>query len=116
MIPGELNITIYRGDDFSLIFRMKDSVSNSYINLTERTGRAHIRTEALASEILETFSVTVLDQTTVPGGVMISLTPTQTAGLPLTGGVYDIELFNADRSWVRTPLAGKVIVLPEVTR
>lgn len=116
MIPGTLNITIYRGDDYSMIFRMKDSVTNTYVDLRERTGRAHIRAEALSDVILDSFTVTILDQVATPGGVMLSLSPAQTAALPLSGGVYDVELFNATRTWVRTPLAGRVIVVPEVTR
>lgn len=119
MIPGNLTLTLYQGDDFSLIFRMKDSVSGNYVNLGlpgERTGRGQIRASANEAEVLDEFLVTILDQTTVPGGVMISLTPAQTAALPLEGGVYDIEIANQNRSWVRTPIAGSIVVLAEVTR
>lgn len=116
MIPANLDISIYRGDDFSLIFRMKDSVTDVYVDLTGRTATGQIRSEATSEVILATFTCTVLNQTTTPGGVMVTLAPTITAALPLTGGVWDVEVANADRSWVRTPLAGVVTVLPEVTR
>jgi len=95
---------------------MKDSVSGAYIDLSGRTGRGHIRSSSAAATTLDTFAVTVMDQVAVPGGVTIALTPAQTAALPLEGGVYDIEIANVGRTWVRTPLAGSVIVLSEVTR
>jgi len=118
MIPANLDITVYRGDDYVLVFRMKDSVSNTYTDLTSRSGRAQVRASAENATVIATFAVTVLDQANpaTKGGVQITLTPTITAALPLTGGVWDVELADVPRSWVRTPLAGAVIVLPEVTR
>lgn len=116
MIPATYNIELYRGDDFTLVFRMRDSVTGDYINLAGRTGLGQIRASAEDATVLATFTVAVLDQTTTPGAVSISLSPTQTAALPLSGGVYDIEVASADRSWVRTPIAGKVTVIAEVTR
>lgn len=122
MIPANLDITIYRGDDFSLVFRMRDSVTGTYTNLTGYAAGAQIRPETLSETILATFTATVLDQTATPGGVRLTLTPTQTAGLPLSGGVWDVEVYDLPvgtapgRNSVRTPLAGTVTVLPEVTR
>jgi len=116
MIPANLDITIYRGDDFSLIFRMRDSVTNSYVDLTGRTARGQIRATPTSETIIASFTCTVLNQTTTPGGVLVTLSPALSAALPLDGGVWDVEVANADRSWVRTPLAGAVTVLAEVTR
>lgn len=122
MIPANLDITIYRGDDYSLIFRLRDSVTGAYTNLTGYAANAQIRAEALSDTVLATFTSTVLDQTATPGGVRLTLAPTVTAGLPLSGGVWDVEVYDIatttspGRTSVRTPLAGTVTVLPEVTR
>jgi len=116
MIPATLNINIYQGDDYELTFRMKDGDTNTYVNLTGMTGRAQIRASKDATAVLSTFTVAILDQTVAPGGVYITLTPAQTAAIPLSGGVWDVELRNTGATWVRTPLAGAVSVVAEVTR
>lgn len=116
MVPATYNITIYQGDDFELPVRLREADTNAYQDLTGRTGRAQIRPSKDSTTILASFTVTILDQTLARGSFLLTLTPTQTAALPLTGGVWDVELRNADASWVRTPLAGAVTVLAEVTR
>tara|TARA_Y100000593_G_scaffold84789_1_gene160826 strand:+ start:29597 stop:29965 length:369 start_codon:yes stop_codon:yes gene_type:complete len=54
--------------------------------------------------------------TAASGVVDISLTHTQTAALPVTMAVYDVEMYNGDYSEVRKLLDGRVTIYPEVTR
>tara|TARA_Y100000004_G_C8623179_1_gene289738 strand:- start:99 stop:470 length:372 start_codon:yes stop_codon:yes gene_type:complete len=53
--------------------------------------------------------------TAASGVVDVKLTATETAALPITLAVYDIEMYNGDESEVRKLLDGTVKVYPEVT-
>jgi hypothetical protein len=113
--PAQLDLDVYRGDDFDIVIRLRDSVTGAYLNLTSLVGKASIRAEKGAVPLLAKFTVTVMDQTTTPGGLMLSLPSAITTTLPLTGGVWDVQISNADGTGVRTYLAGRVLVTEQVT-
>lgn len=120
MIPGSVDITVYQGDTYTLFFRVRnqnpDGTPGAYIDLTGYVGLAQIRAKATDPDPpLATFAVTLADQVLSRGGVTLTLTPAQTAPLPVTGGVWDVQLTAPDGS-VHTYLAGNVIVLQQVSR
>ena len=53
--------------------------------------------------------------TAASGVVDVKLTAAETAALPITMAVYDIEMYNGDESEVKKLLDGTVKVYPEVT-
>jgi hypothetical protein len=125
-VPATRDITIYRGDSFSLFVRIRSKVFNEmtnafepgpYQNLTGLTGRAHIRaTAGPDGDLLAEITCTIPDQA-VPenhGSVLLTMTPAQTAAIN-RAGVWDFQLENADRSDVRTYLRGRVTIEEEVT-
>ncbi len=115
MIPANYPITIFQGDDFDLIFRVKND-DGVYIDLTGFFPVAQIRETTDSPDILAQFNATLSNQTVSPGGVILTLTPQQTEELPRTGGVWDVQLENSIRTEIRTYLAGRVTVLEQVTR
>ncbi len=115
MIPANYPIEIFQGDDFDLIFRIKNSLGE-YLNLTGLFPRAQIRASTDSPDVLTQFTAVLADQIAAPGGVILALTPLQTAMLPRTGGIWDVQLENANKSEIRTYLQGAVVVREQVTR
>ena len=123
--PAAQDLTIYQGDTYDFFFRLRERVwdsgsetyvAGSYIDLTGYTnGKAQIRATPADSTVLAEFTVTLSNQSTIPGGVLLTLTASQTAALPTTGGVWDVQL-TSPTAEIRTYIAGAVRVLPEVTR
>jgi len=122
--PVTQGITVYQGDTFDFFFRVRNRVydvatsayiAGTYVDLTGWTGKAQIRANADAAVVLAEFSVTISNQITTPGGVLLVLTPALTAALPATGGFWDVELTNAVAE-VRTFIAGAVTVTKQITR
>lgn len=118
MKPAAKDISIYRGDSYSLFFRVRKRTNEApgdYIDLTGTTPKAQIRANEAAAEVLAEFAASLGDQVNFPGSVLLTLTPTQTAALPLSGGKWDVQIaFSATD--VRTYLKGAVTVEDQVTR
>jgi hypothetical protein len=123
MRPAVHNIEIYRGDTFEIFFRVRTKVFNEidqewepgpYKVLTGWTGLAQIRASADAVSIDATLTVTLSNQTTTPGGVLCRLTPTETAALSITAGVWDVQLTDGTDTF--TYITGSVAVVKDVAR
>lgn len=115
--PAQYNLTIYQGADFSQLFTFLQESGGDPVDLTNFSARMQIRQRVnAASPIIELTSANgriVLGGTA--GTVTLTLNATETAQLPDTQGVYDLEIVagenNADRY-----LEGTVTIKPEVTR
>ena len=112
--PALYPISIYKGDDYELLFRVKDSLG-AYVVLTGWTGRAQIRLSPADVAIIASFTVTVETQTTTPGGVLISMAKTLTSAIAVPAGVYDVEMTDTATK-THTYLKGPVIITDDVTR
>lgn len=124
MNPAVYDLTIYQGDTFKLPFRLRDSVTRAFLDLTGVTVAAEIRTATSANTALAVFTGVVQDQSTTPGGVLLSLTAGATATLSPTLNtttnkntpyVWDVQLIWPDGS-IETYLRGSVTVTAQVTR
>ena len=119
MKPATHNIEIYRGDTYTKFIRIRSKDENGdpgpYVDLTGGTPKAQIRLNEDAVDVEAEFTATLGNQTTFPGSIHLSLTPTQTRGLDPVNHVWDMEVTHADSS-VRTYLKGSVTVIKEVTR
>jgi len=108
------NLVFYQGDDYELVFRLKNKGTGTPVNLTGAVPKADIRITPPDTTVKVSFTATLLSPT--DGTVRLALTGTQTAALaagqPL---VYDAQLKWPDNK-VKTYLAGTINVLPEVTR
>ena len=114
--PGQYDIVIYQGATFSQLFTWRDS-NNALVNLTGFTARMMARSSADSPTAFLTL-------TTENGGIalggtagtlMLSRSPAQTAALPATSGVYDLEVVDG-AGQVHRLLQGNLMVSAEVTR
>lgn len=114
MLPVSKNITVYQGDTFDLVFRLRNPDTSegpgSYIDLTGCTAKAQVRSTEIDPTVLAEFTPTVDG---VNGQVSLRLSSTQTAGL--AAGVWDVQLTFPDGT-IKTYLKGTVTVVKEVTR
>lgn len=120
MKPATQNIEIYKGDDFSIFFRIREKLANgdpgSYVDLTGAVGKAQIRQTEDTATVAAEFTVTIGDQVATPGSVLCTLTGAVTGALSITSPAkWDVQLTHADGK-VRTYLAGSVTLIKEVTR
>lgn len=126
MKPATQDIEIYRGDAFSMFFRIRrknaDGTDGAYEDLTSWSGIAQIRATTDDSTKIADFVVTFSDQTLYPGGCLISLTAATTSTLTFTGtgntkaiGVYDVQLTNT-LGEPNTFLTGAVNLTKDVSR
>jgi len=114
--PGIFPIEIYKGDDFELKFRLKDSFG-VYINLTGWTGRAQLRNVSGPTGILAaSFAVAIGNQGTEPGSIIVTMPAVTTAALTLPLGVYDVEMTSSAPSKITTYLVGPATIIDDVTR
>ena len=117
-LPVGRNLTIYQGDSFSLSFRLRDRDEDGgigdYVDLTDCTAKAQIRTTEANSTVMAEFDAQIPTQTGDDlGKVDLILTPAQTANL--ADGKWDVQITFPD-GWVQTYLKGTVTVTKEVTR
>lgn len=121
MAAAVRTIEIVRGDDFELpLFFRTPAVGNNppvYWDLTGWTGRAHLR-ETEDGPLIASFTVTILDQNTALGGVLVSLDKLITAALvPFVTkkfGKWDLELTDAAGK-VTTYMRGDAYLIMDVT-
>lgn len=118
--PASYNIVLYQGDDFSLHFRLRqyvNGVAGSYIDLSGCTPAAEIK-DIPGGTVLATFTCTLDNQTTSPGGVTLSLPHATTASLVATTATtmpyWDFQITDA-AGLITTYLGGQVSVLAQVT-
>jgi hypothetical protein len=114
-LPQTLDLLIPQGATFSRVIRWK--ADNANVNLTGYTARMQLRTSAEAITTLE-------DLTTENGGITLggtagtitlSLTATETAALPATRAVYDLELVSSGGVVTRL-VEGVVTITRNITR
>lgn len=104
------NLVIDQGTTFSLAVNVTD-VNGAYVDLTGYTHRAQLRKSYGASSSTQ-FTTEADDPEN--GGLVLSLTATQTTALRAGRYVYDIEI-EAEGEVTRV-LEGIITVTPEVTR
>jgi hypothetical protein len=115
-LPVSKNLSIYQGDSYELKFTLYEKDINGEpgdpIDLTGAVATAEIRATAESGTVLAEFDGS---HNSTGGTVTLVLSPAETAALPATGGVWDVQIEYTDGE-VRTYLAGNVAVTKEVTR
>ncbi len=118
--PGISDIYIYQGDDWDYFFRIRDKLTQEYINFTNHLVLAQIRVTATTTEILGEMVGTIPDQTNpeLLGGVLLQMGRAATALLPpTTQAVWDVETTGPGIDGKRqTWLRGKATVEAQVSR
>jgi hypothetical protein len=108
MLPANYDITLYKGDTYSLPLTFKDSLGVA-IDISTWTFKGQIKVSSRDTLPQTEFAFQITDG---PGGkVTASLTHAQTE--VLKSGVYDIQI--ASGNVVQTYLYGKIKITGEVT-
>lgn len=107
------NISINQGETYNLDATLTNSTGAS-INLSGYSLRGQVRYSYGASGVLLNLNPSI--QNATGGAININLTPTQTASLPTTIAVYDVESYVSGDSVVNRVLNGTFSIAPEVTR
>lgn len=124
MIPAQADITIRRGDTFRFFFRLRkkntDGTPGEYPVLTTwGSGLAQVRS-AVDGTVVFTMTVTKANQTTYPGGVLLTIPAATTGGVAFpagaspANGVWDFEIAN-DLGEIDTYLEGSVTYAKDVS-
>lgn len=116
MAAGIYDITCEQGATFLRTFRWLDA-NEAAVNLTGFSAEMHVRTAHKAATTIVELSTTQGTITLVPaeGRIQLNLSAAETTALPVSRGVYDLELISGGGIVTRL-LEGKFIVTPEVTR
>ena len=118
MAASSANLNIEQGSTFGATVTIKNADLTAF-NLTGYSIRGQIRNRYSSSSVLLDLAPVIQtgsgNSLLVSGLVDIDLTAAQTAALPITHAVYDIEIFDVSGT-VTKVLAGKAIINPEVTR
>lgn len=113
LLPGVVDIKVYRGDTLNCPFTFLTEVEGEAYALSG-TWRAQIRAEAEDPTVLDSFAVDASQQ--AQGIVTLTLTSTQTNGLP-DRSVWDLENVSNDPVvGVHTWLMGKLLASGDITR
>ena len=109
------NITINQGENYDLTATLTDA-NGTPVNITGYALRGKVRYSYGSTGVLVDLEPSVINAT---GGVInFTLTPEETAALPITVAVYDIERYISGQSpetTVSRVLQGSVTVTPEAT-
>ena len=109
--PADQDLTIMRGDTETIVVTITTD-GTTPVNITGRTYRAQIRSQADSTTIKATFTCTVTNG--AAGQVTCILSATSSAAL--SAGLYYWDLEENASGTVTTILAGTVTVLADVTR
>lgn len=111
------NLDVIQGSTFSAQLFAKDE-NGTAINLTSYSVRGVMKYNygtGIALVNLSPSVNTTSPYTAVSGVIDVSISAANTASLPVTIGVYDIEMYNNDETEVKKLLDGRIKVYPEVT-
>lgn len=109
LMPGECNLTVYRGDSYEWIVELQDGAGNA-VDITGWAFRAEIRVTEYGRLMAE---MQVLERDDLAGTVIVRLSSDQSRYLS-SNGVWDLQYVFTD-GWVRTIMRGSVTVVDDVT-
>lgn len=109
------NITVNQGENYDLTATLTNT-DGTPVNISGYSLRGKVRYSYGSTGVLVDLEPSIISAT---GGIInFTLSPSETAALPITVAVYDIERFVSGQSPVTTVsrvLQGTVTVTPEVT-
>ena len=106
------NLNITRGSNFSVRLIAKDE-NGTPINLSGYSANAQVRHHYSSTGVLLDLSPTPVEPK-ASGYIDIYLSGTQTSGVPIVQGVYDLEI--SAGSYTNKLIKGYANIFPEVSR
>lgn len=110
-LPGKLNFSMTRGDDFAHQFTIQEGDPLAPVDVSARTYTAQVRAAADSTTVVATFSVDMTSAAT--GIVILRIADTVTDDL---SGPYVWDLQQDSAGVIRTLVGGSFTVVPDVTR
>jgi hypothetical protein len=107
------DISITQGQNYDLVAGITNA-SGQPVNISGYNVRGQVRYSYGSTGILLNLAPDIISA--VSGIIQISLTPSETASLPTTVAVYDIEKYSENDVVVNKVLNGTFTISPEVTR
>lgn len=111
--PAAQDIDVVRGDSFDMYLGV--GRNGARINLTGGSVTGQVRATADDATVVASFVCVLANQTTDPGGVVCSLSKTDTATFNATKYVYDIQVDFPNGIDRTTVVGGAVNVTKDVT-
>ncbi len=109
-MPGTFDLEMYRGDSYSWRFQLwADDEMSEPADLEGVEVAAQFRDKANGSKVVQL--ITTVEE---PNSIIVGMTPELWTGAP-SAGVWDLQTTDTEGK-VKTVMAGKVIVTPDVTR
>lgn len=109
-LPGELDLSIYRGDNTNFRVTLTDTESGDPLVLPTSGWRAQVRVTRASEDVLFTVSVDATDAAS--GVVDLSIAGVDTGAVSVASAFWDLENMETDRTY----LAGKVRLRGQVSR
>ena len=110
------DFTVTRGSEFEVRLQLKNE-DGSIINLSGYNARGSLKHRYSDTSTLLDLSPTIVSGTDgayYPSGYIdVKLLASQTSGLPIMQGVYDLEIYTG--TYAQKPVKGFFNILPEVT-
>lgn len=103
---------VYQGQSFSLSLVINDDYGNP-LNLSGYSASGFLKVY-VSSGALASLNATIVPPP-INGIISLSMSPAQTAALPVDYLFYDVSIANTDLNIAQKVLVGKVSVYPEVT-
>lgn len=107
------DLSIEQGSSFNLNLVAQDSLG-SPLNLSGYSASGKMRYSYGSTGVLLDLNTTI-DPSFISGIINLSLSPAQTSSLPITKGVYDIEV-SSSGGYTFKAIRGYAEILPEVTK
>jgi hypothetical protein len=107
------NISINQGENYDLITAITNA-SGQAVNISGYNVRGQVRYSYGSTGVMLNLAPDIVSA--VSGIIQVSLTPSETASLPITVAVYDIEKYSENDVVVNKILNGTFTITPEVTR
>lgn len=111
-MANSYDISIEQGSSFNLSLTAKDA-SGVPMNLLGYTASGKLKYSFGSTGSLANLAP-IIDPSYVSGIINISLTPAQTASLPVTKAVYDVEVTSSG-GYTFKAIRGYAEIIPEVT-
>lgn len=111
ILPGKLNYSITRGDDFADSITIQEGDPLEPADVSARTYTAQVRATADATTVTATMSVDMTDA--ADGVIVLRIADTVTDDL---SGSYVWDLQQDTAGVIRTLVGGSFNVVPDVTR
>lgn len=108
------DLSITKGSQFSIQLQAQDE-NGATINLSGYSLRGLVRQNYGGPVLIDLSPTSATSNLQASGIVNVHLTSLQTSGVPVTEGVYDIEVYISGTSYSDKLIQGYVRIYPEAT-